>query len=269
MGQRRVKNAVRGARDTSAFRFAARLGFAVNGLLHAIIGALAIAIAVKSGGGSADQSGALAEIAKSPGGGIVLWFATIGLAALGVWLVVGVFFDRTANRTQRRKNRVVEIGKGVAYLFLAGTALIFALGGSTNSAKDTRSMSAAILDAPGGVLLMILLAALVIAIGVYFVAKGARKTFKADIRVPRGSMGRVVVALGVVGYVAKGLVLGVAGILLAGAALTVDASKAAGLDGALKSLVELPFGQLIVILMGLGLIAYGAYSFVRARLARL
>jgi hypothetical protein len=58
-------------------------------------------------------------------------------------------------------------------------------------------------------------------------------------------------------------------VLFVVAAVTADSSKATGLDGALKSLASLPFGQVLLVLVGLGFIAYGAYSVARARLAKL
>jgi hypothetical protein len=249
-------------------RFLARLGFAVNGVVHAIIGILAITVAA-TGGGQADQSGALGQIAASPGGSVVLWTVTIGLAALGLWLIVGAFVDPAGDRAKRVVHFVVEVGKGLAYLFLAGTAFTFARGGSTSSGGAARSLSSTLLAAPGGVFVLVLIAALVAAIGVSFLVEGVRKRFTRDIAVPSGTRGRVVVGLGQFGYIAKGIALVVVGVLLAVAAFTVDPSVATGLDGALKSLAALPFGQLILTAIGIGFIAYGAYSLVRARIARL
>jgi len=82
-------------------------------------------------------------------------------------------------------------------------------------------------------------------------------------------VGGAVVVLGVVGYIAKGIALAVTGAVFVIAGLTIDPSKATGLDGALKSLVALPYGPAILFLVGAGLIAYGLYCFARARLARL
>jgi hypothetical protein len=45
----------------------------------------------------------------------------------------------------------------------------------------------------------------------------------------------------------------------------VDASEATGLDGALKSLAALPAGGVLLAAIGVGLVAYGVYCFVRAR----
>jgi len=61
----------------------------------------------------------------------------------------------------------------------------------------------------------------------------------------------------------------VVGILVIVAGFTLDPSQSTGLDGALRSLAELPFGVAILVLVGLGLIAYGVYCFFRARFARL
>ena len=75
--------------------------------------------------------------------------------------------------------------------------------------------------------------------------------------------------LAVTGYIAKGIAIFTLGILFVVAAVQVDPEEAAGLDGALKALTELPFGEGLLIVIGGGLIAYGLYSFARARLARL
>jgi hypothetical protein len=50
--------------QNSVFERVARAGYVVSGLLHVIIGYLAIRIALGTGGGSADQSGALAAISR-------------------------------------------------------------------------------------------------------------------------------------------------------------------------------------------------------------
>jgi Domain of Unknown Function (DUF1206) len=51
----------------------ARTGYVVSGLLHLIIGYLAIRIALGVDAGTADQSGALAALAAKPGGIVALW----------------------------------------------------------------------------------------------------------------------------------------------------------------------------------------------------
>jgi hypothetical protein len=250
-------------------RALARLGFAINGLTHILIAAIALAVAVGAGGGSADQSGALSGLAASPGGVFVLWTVVIGLVSLGAWLVLSAFLFRTADPKRKWSRGIVEIGKAAVYFILAATAFTFASGGSTSSANSAGDVSAQLLISPGGMVVLTLIGLGVLVIAVYFVRKGALKKFTSDISVPHGPIGRAIVIIGVVGYVAKGVALGVMGALIVLAVVTVDPTESTGLDGALRSLVSLPYGGFILATISIGLIAYGLYCFVRALRARL
>lgn len=261
--------AARQAQDSDIFELLARLGYAVNGLLHLLIGGIAITIATTSGGASADQSGALGQLAANPGGVLLLWVVVLGLTALGLWQVAQVFRVSEPDTKRAWAARAKEGGKAVAYLAIASTALTYAMGGSSSSSGSTQSLSAQLLGTPGGVILLLAVALGVIAIGAYFIYKGATKKFLEDVRTPGGSVGRGTVVLGQVGYIAKGIAVAVVGVLFAVAAITSDPSEATGLDGALRSLASLPFGAGVLVAVGLGLVAYGVYCFVRARTARL
>ena len=258
----------RSAQKSGPLHALARLGYAVNGLLHILIAGLAIAVAV-SGSGSADQSGALGQLASNPGGVFVLWTVVVGLAALGVWLLLSAFLLAGSNPKKKWSRRASEIAKAIVYFLLAATAYTFASGGSTSSSASASSASAEVLAAPGGVVLLVAVGLGVLGVAVYFVRKGALKKFTADLALPSGPTGHAIVALGVVGYIAKGVALGVVGVLIVIAAVTLDPSKSSGLDGALKALVALPFGSVILGTISIGLIAYGFYCFARAWRARL
>lgn len=263
-----MKRAARSANDSPAFQIAARLGFAVNGLLHLMIGAIAISVAL-GGGGSADQSGALAGLAATPGGGIILWVVVVGLAGLGLWQIAEAILVPAKDPAKKWAHRAKEFGKAVAYLAVAATAFTFARGGSSSSSGDTESLTATLLAAPGGVVVVVVIGLGIIVIGGYFVVHGARKKFTEDLSLPGGTIGTTITALGVVGHIAKGVALAVVGILFAVASVTLDASKSTGLDGAVASLAALPFGAAILFAVGAGLIGFGLYSFARARYARL
>jgi hypothetical protein len=255
--------------STPVVRWLARSGFAATGLLHILIGALAIGVAVGAGGGESDQSGALQQIARTPGGVVLLWVMFAGLVVLGLWLITGAFLIAAPDPKKKWARRVSEIGKGVVYLALAGTAFTFARGGSSSSEHSTQTLSATILAAPGGALLLGAIGLGVVGGGVYFAIIGIRQSFTKDITLPGGVRGTVITRVGVVGYIAKGIVLAIVGVLFVVAAATSDARKASGMDGALKSLVQLPFGVVLLVLVGVGLIAYGLYCFARARYAKL
>lgn len=255
-------------KDSAPLRLTARVGYAVNGLVHAIIGAIAISIAFGSGG-EADQSGALAQLSGTPVGIVLLWVVFVGLVALALWQVLHALLSRGGDAKRRWARRLGEFGKAAAYLLVAAPAFAFATGSSANSASASQSFSARLLTFSGGVFILFAIGVLVLAVGVAFVVRGLIRSFLDSIRLPAGGLGTAVTVLGVFGYVAKGVALLVVGILFCAAALTFDPAKASGLDGALKALIALPFGTAILILLGAGLIAYGIYCGFRARLARL
>ncbi|NRD25335.1 DUF1206 domain-containing protein [Frigoribacterium sp. VKM Ac-2836] len=253
--------------DSRALTTAARVGFAMNGLLHVVIGVIALGVAF-GGGGEADQGGALGQFASRPGGVLLLWLIVVGLWGLGVFQLLEAALVRGTDKDDWA-DRAKEGGKGVAYLAVGFTAFTFARGSSSDSSGQTQTLSARLLGAPGGVVLLVVVALAIVAIGAYFVVKGVKQKFREDLTLPGGTAGRGTVVLGVTGYVAKGIALGVVGVLFAVAAVTADPSEATGLDGALKALADLPFGVVVLTAVALGLMAYGAYCVVRARRARL
>jgi hypothetical protein len=245
----------------------ARVGFAVNGLLHILIGGIALGVAFGSGG-EADQGGALSQLASSPGGVFLLWVVAIGLFALGLFQVLETILVQGSDKDAWIA-RGKEGGKAIAYLAIGFTAFTVARGGSSNSAGQTQSFTAQLLATPGGVFLVVILGLGVLGIGVYFIVKGVKKKFLEDINLPAGTTARAVTTLAQVGYIAKGVAIVVVGILFCVAAITSNPSEATGLDGALKALVALPLGMIILTVVALGLIAYGIYCFARAKYARL
>ena len=83
MSDTSVHGAVDRATDSTAFEYAARAGFAVSGVLHFLVAFIVLRIAFGTGGGNADQSGALTTLSQQPGGSLMLWVAAVGMAALG------------------------------------------------------------------------------------------------------------------------------------------------------------------------------------------
>lgn len=254
--------------SSRALTVLARLGFAGSALIHLFIGYLAIRVALHQGA-ETDQSGAISQIAQLPGGMVLLWIAVVGFFALALWLVIQGILGIGYASKKRWVRSLVAVAKAVAYLVLGVTALTFARGGTTNASSSTQQTSSGILALPGGQLLLGLVGLIALVVGAYLIYKGARHGFTRDIVLPSGTARRAVMVLGTVGYVAKGIAVAVVGVLLVIAAVIVNPTQASGLDGALKALAALPFGSAILIAIGVGLIAFGIYTFARARLARL
>jgi hypothetical protein len=117
-----------------------------------------------------------------------------------------------------------------------------------------------------GKTILIMIGLVIVAIGGYFAFKGASRKFLNDLTVAPGP---ALTALGICGYIAEGLVLASAGVLVVVASVRADPSKATGLDGAVKTLRYAPFGAALIILAGSGFAAYGLYSFALSRYSRM
>lgn len=252
-----VKQASRAAGDHPALETAARVGYAVNGLLHIVIGLIALQLAWASSGSSADQSGALSALSENPFGVVVLWVAVVGWLGLGLWHVT-----ETITGSSEATDRVKAAAKAVAYLVLSWSAFSFAQGGGKSSKKQSTDFTSALMGQPFGVWLVGAVGVGVIAVGGYHVVKGVQKKFLDDLE---SNPGRWVERAGQFGYSAKGVALAIVGGLFVVAAVRHQPSEAKGLDGALRTLLEAPYGQVLLTVVALGLIAFGVYCFGRAR----
>ncbi len=74
--------------------------------------------------------------------------------------------------------------------------------------------------------------------------------------------------LGRLGYAAKGIAFAIAGGLFAWAAIDYDPSKAGGLDTAMRTLKDQPFGDVLLTMMAIGFACFGVYCFVWSRNAK-
>ncbi len=252
----------------------ARIGLIAYGLVHVLIGWLAVQLAWFGGGGeSADQSGALSTLAENPFGGPLLWVLGIGLFALALWQAAELLRWRsgwTASGDRRKKALVRSakaVAKAVVYVALGVLALQVANGTNRSSESSADSAAEGVIGLPGGRFLVGIGGLAVIAVAAYFVHKGLTKGYMKAIDTSQASPGqrRWIERAGLVGYPGKGVALLVVGGLLVWAAITYDADKAAGLDGALRTVQEAPLGSWLLTLIALGLVAFGVFCFGRAR----
>jgi hypothetical protein len=258
----RVANKVEGQ---PVLQMGARVGYAVSGVLHLLIGWIGVQVAWSASGKSADQSGALQTLAGSTLGRLTLWVAVLGFLALGLWQLANALAVRTGGVSSQWAAMAKGIAKALVYLVLAWTSFSFAKGQPSSSKAQSADFTATMLQQTGGRLLVSVIGLVVIGVGVYHVVKGWTKRFLHDLS---GNPGTLATRAGVCGYIAKGIALAVVGVLFVTAAVQNSSSKATGLDGALRSLHQQAAGTWLLTAVALGIAAYGVYSFARARHAR-
>lgn len=263
-----VKEAARDAATSAPLRALARGGYAANGVVHALIGAIVLTIAFGARGES-DQAGAFLAIAGAPLGFVALWTLALLMVALGVWHVLEGIIVSRASDVKKWGVRVSEWGQAAVFIALGMIAASVALGARPDGDDAAKAASRGVLSVAGGPWLLALIGLGIGIGGISFIVMGVLRSFEKKISVPSGPMGGVVTALGVVGFIAKGIALAIVGVLLVVAAVKVDAETAGGLDGAIQALLGVYLGPLLVGLVGAGFVAYGIFCLFRARYARL
>ncbi|MEX0152596.1 DUF1206 domain-containing protein [Microbacterium sp. LMI1-1-1.1] len=263
-----ARSAARTAESSTAFRAAARAGYAANGILHLLVGVLVLAVTF-GGREESDQTGAFRALAAAPLGAVALWALAFGLVALGGWHVLQAVAPRGLSGWKRLGRVLSEAPQGIVFLVIGCLSASVALGARPHAEETTQDISRSVLTFPLGGLVLGAAGITVAAVGVGFFVMGVRRSFHDKVREPDGPWGTVLTALGVFGFLAKGVALGVVGVLLVIAAVTVEAETAGGLDGAVSALLALPAGPVLGILVGVGFLAYGVFTVFRARYARL
>ncbi|HWN25599.1 MAG TPA: DUF1206 domain-containing protein [Actinomycetospora sp.] len=239
-----------------------RVGMAGYGLVHLLIGVIALQIALR-GGGQADQQGALTTVAAEPFGFALIVVIIIGLVAFGVWqgLAAATGF-RWASGWARTQRRIAAGATAIGVLFVAliGVQLLVT-GSSGSSSAGSQQTTAGLLALPGGQLIVGVVALVVLVIAGATAWTGFRGSFAEDLawsRIP-DNLRRPVYWLGIAGHVLRAVAFAVMGVLFGVAAVRSDPAQAGGLDAALKALAAQPFGAVLLVVVALGFVAYGLY----------
>ncbi|MCU1574446.1 MAG: hypothetical protein JWO93_2528 [Micrococcaceae bacterium] len=258
-----------GLADAKSLDVVARFGFAVTGVLHILIGAIALRIAF-GGAGKADPGGAIELLAQQPFGAVLLWAGFIGCGGLALWQ----FFEATVRARHleggaRWSKGIASGSLSIGYGSIAATLARFAVGRGSDSGQSSRDFTASILQWSLGVEVLLAVAAVVTIIGIYFIVKALTKKFKTELHFENSRRGHLMSALGVVGHIAKGVALILLGVLIGVAAVKHSPEESTGLDGSLRALTDQPYGAYALSAIACGLVCYGVFAVVRSRYGRM
>ena len=252
-------------RRSRGYHIAVGAGLVSYGLIHLVIAWIAIQVA-RGRKGDASQTGALTELSSQPLGTALLWIMAIGLFTLTIWQVLEATIGREeSGRDGRLRRRLASAGRAVVYLALGILTVAVAKGSGSQSGQGEETISARLMALPFGQVLVGAVGLAVIGVGVSQIVKGVKQNFTEDLR---SGVSVGVRRLGVTGYCAKGVAYSIIGLLFGWAAISYDPEKAGGMDAALSTIRDQPFGTVLLVIMALGIATFGVYCFVWARKAR-
>ena len=257
---------LRRLRGMSALKYAARVGLVGRGVFYLILAGLAVSLLLRTGGGApeANANGALTQVARTALGAGALAAAAAGFAAFGLLRLAGAVTDDRHGRLRRASTA----GQGLVYLGLALGTVTFLLGQrGTGSEGQQRRIVAAVLDVPGGRVLLALAGSVVLAVCAWQLIVAVRGHFADTLHTEQMSSQRrkVTRLVARVGIPARALAFTPGGVLLIVAAVRSDPRQAKGLDGLLDELTLSTWGRVVVLLVACGFVIFAAYSFLEAR----
>jgi hypothetical protein len=250
-------------------RTAARLGIGARGVIYVVFAYLAFDIARHgSAPAQADSTGALAEVGHRSGGPALLVVLAVGLACYAGWRLIdavsgngGVF------------RRLGSLGIAVVYIGLMVRAVQLAAGRATggNASTNPAPTVARVMSWSGGTEVVGVVGAVLVVSGVGLAVWGLAHRYSRSLALERvdRTWRRVIRTLGALGNAARGFLVALVGGFLLDTAVTADPARAKGVDQALQDLVHHSYGALLIGVVALGLLCFGAYSFAEARLRKL
>jgi hypothetical protein len=271
---KRAEGAAQRAAAHPTLELLERLGYVARGVLYAVMGALALGLALGVGGLATDQSGSLVFLTSGPLGKMMLLVVAAGLAAYAVWGFVRAIFD-PLNRGKDAHGILDRLGfvwSGISYAALAVFAFqLFAGSGQIAARDSTQTTIARILAYPAGEWAAVAIGLVAIGVGIYQFVMAYTASFKKDLK--RDEMTKAqedfVVGLGRLGFFARGVVFTLVGWFVLQGGLHRDPNRVHGFSGAFLFLLTQPYGHLLLGIVALGFVALGLHSFAAARWIKL
>lgn len=262
----------RQAANGSAVDAGARWGLAARGVIYVLIGLLALRVAFGGGGKEADSNGAIRELVQQPFGTFLVWAVGVGLIGMALWRLTEALFGASGPEGHEPKRRALSGARCVFYGFMAYSVLSFVTSAKNSKGGDAKSqdITSRALDLPLGRWLVGIAGLVVLGIGVTIGVRAVMRKYHKHLKKAQMSqqVRRAIDVFGVSGGVARGLVYSAAGVFVVIAAMEYDPDEAKGMDGALRTFADTPAGPWLLVLIAIGLLFFGLFSFALARYRR-
>ena len=246
-----------------------RAGYAGRGIVYLVVAGFSL-YAIWRGGQAKGTESALAQLETTAWGGIVLFLIFLGMVAYALWRMVDAWYDLEREgddgkgmlaRTGMVVTGLIHLGIGVLAFLLLFTSKGDG-GGEGGGGSTVAEAVGAIMGWPFGRVLVMLIGAVTIGAGVYYIAKAVRRSYREKLYA--NDFTRRYEPVLRFGVAAQGVVVTVIGWLILLAGWTANPDEAGGMDGSFDWLSGQVYGQLLVTAICLGLAAFAVFLFVNA-----
>lgn len=262
----RVVDTARGVADSRPMKWAARAGLVARGFIYLVMGVLALMLTFGSQE-QVDQRGALTQVASQPFGKLLVVLVAIGFAAYALWRFSEAAFGATGEG-RKAGPRLQSLVRGIAYAILTYTAVSVLRGTGKSQSAQQQGLTARVMAHSGGRMAVGVIGAIIVLVSLFLIVQGFRRSFMRYFKTLPPRTRKTIRTLGTIGTVARGFVFALVGAFVIWAAWTYSPQKAGGIDVVLKTVLGHAYGRPLVVIAGLGLLAFGVYGLAEARYRR-
>lgn len=245
----------------------ARYGYATRGAVFTLVGLVAARAAIGLGTTEGTR-GVIRAISEQPFGRVLVGLTALGLVSYTLWRFVQAVFDpiHDDSGSSALVRRVGFFGSGLFYSLLTFFALQITFDLGQALASTRREWVAWGLGMPYGSWIVGSAGVVLIAVGMHAFYRAFALTFMNLYPPDKRWHAKKWIAkrVGQVGLSALGLTLCIIGGFVILAAVRADPGQAVGIGGALDVLGGGPYGAVLLGVVALGFVAYGAHCFVLA-----
>lgn len=242
-----------------------RAGYAGRGLTYLVVAGFSL-WAIWSGGQAESTGSALSALESSGWGKFALFLIFVGLASYAIWRVTCAIYD-LEDHGDDGEGMVARTGQVVTGLIHGamgiGAFLLLFTGASQGGDSSLAKATSAVMKWPAGSWIVAFAGLCTLGAGIYYLHKAWTEAYHEHL------MGNEFTAnwnwVLKAGVAAQGVIVFIIGGFLLYAGLTANPNEASGLGGVWTFLQGQPFGNLLIILVCLGLLGFAVFCFVNAR----
>ncbi len=255
-----------------------RAGYAAKGVVYATVGVLVLGALYGAFGneGLTGTRGAVNTIAERPYGDVLLFLLIVGLVGYVIWRFLQGIRD-TEGKGDGAGGWVQRIGFMISGLFYASLAF-YAMrvagwfsGASTSVSSggeaSQQALTERLMSYEAGIWAVGIAGLVFVGVAVYQFYRAATRKFENNWKLYEIPPHRLQLArrFAQFGISARAITFALTGGLLILAAVRANPDEARGLEYALQTLRDEPYGTSLLTVIGAGLVCYGLYCFLNAR----
>ncbi|UII25387.1 DUF1206 domain-containing protein [Fulvivirga maritima] len=249
----------------------ARIGHAAKGIVYGIAGVLTLMAAFNMGGQKAGKTQVIDFLQKQAFGQVLVILMGIGLACYAFYRFVQVAgkSEKLQDKSDLKRT-ALKVGffiSGIIYLGFAYYAISQVLG-SSGSSGSSKGLLSSMMEHSWGIVVIYIASGLLLIKAIYQFVKVANKEYYEGVRGMNVGVQKaksIVRKAGAIGFIARGILIGITAYFFFQAANTHDASQVQGTSGAFSFLQQSSSGPWLMAAVALGLIGYSVYMIIVSR----